>query len=616
MYNMYKISKYDIIDLNSSLKDEGRKVMSFSNAFNIIKDILSNLGVTIKGENEYDGIAVKKVEASNTLDEGRSTNQTHIAITSAQMDIFPYLRAEGYFSPEFNNRDEELKKYFSLRIPVEIYKSNCEYLENTDDGGSIKIPFNGENTMNVFSHIVRARRFDAANQVQLSFISFDHSNFINFRKLIHKGDFIIILKEKHRFSYEFYGVRAADAFLTGVSLLSLNNKFEKLNTNTFVIASQIYEEDENKDIIANKNVLKTGENIIYYGAPGTGKSHNLDEKSKKFDFIERVTFYPEYTHDDFIGCFMPCMSYVKNDATEYIAADGTSAKLPGKPVPYYTYVAGPFTKALVEAFNNHDKNILLIIEELNRANAAGVFGEFFQLLDRKDAGESKYTISVSNEYSEYLSREIATYSKGEKITIPRNFTICATMNSADQGVNPLDSAFKRRWNFIYVPIDFSNAEHKDYEIDYGKVKVTWETFATTINEQLKKKEINEDKHLGQYFITKTEVTDLYKFASKILLYLFDDVLKFNRRGFFKSDYKTFSDLLTGFTNGEKIFEFEFKPVIIGEAGKEANSEVALDSHSENKIFEGQKISYVEQPNNEDIPIVAEGGSNEFQDKVL
>lgn len=401
----------------------------------------------------------------------------------------------------------------------------------------------------------------------------------------------------------------------------VNYFLDLTNINIEVIIKEEANSDEEDTDEEDKTDLIIGSNIIYYGAPGTGKSHSLEEKTKEFNSVERVTFYPEYTHDDFIGCFMPCMSYVKNDTSEYVAADGASITLPGKPVPYYTYVAGPFTNALVDAFNNPDKNVLLIVEELNRANAAAVFGEFFQLLDRcekdnkegRKEGESKYKISVSNEYSEYLSSKIATYSKGEKVTIPSNFTICATMNSADQGVNPLDSAFKRRWNFIYVPIDFSDAEHKDYEIEYGAAKVTWESFATTINKQLKKKDINEDKHLGQYFITKTEIADLYKFASKILLYLFDDVLKFNRRGFFKSDYKTFSDLLEGFINGEKIFEFEFNSAISRGTERETNSEVALDAQN---VTEGSEVNYAEQPENDDMPRVAEDGSNGFQDKVL
>lgn len=581
--------------------------MSFGDAYNIVKKILNNIGVYLQDEQNYDGIAVKKLESSNTLDEGRTTNQTHIAITSSQMDIFPYLRAEGYFSTDFHDRDEDLKKYFSLRIPVQIDKNNYEYLKNSNVDKNININFGDKSKLNVYSHVVRSRRFEAADQVQLSFISFDHDDFINFRKLIHRGDFLIILKEKQKFSYEFYGVRGSDINYNGISLQSLNNKFEKINTNTFVSASEIYLEDENKNDKKHHSDFK-GENIIYYGAPGTGKSHTLEEISRDFDYVERVTFYPEYTHDDFIGSFMPSMTFDKKQLGEYVSLDETEMKLPGKPMPYYTYIPGPFTLALVQALNNPDKSVLLIVEELNRANAAAVFGEFFQLLDRKNNGESKYSISVSNEYSEYLSSQVETYSKGDKVTIPANFTICATMNSADQGVNPLDSAFKRRWNFIYVPIDFSKAKHRDYEIEYVNKKVTWEVFATTINEQLKRREINEDKHLGQYFITETEITNPYKFASKILLYLFDDVLKFNRRGFFKSEYKTFSDLLNAFIGGKEIFEFEFAYVPQGSSVKHDNtdgSEVAMDTEVSGKVSELNEIKYSEQLENEDMTKVAE-----------
>lgn len=587
--------------------------MSYTSVFNIVNQILSKIGVQLDNEQEYDGIAIKKIAASNTLDKGKSGSQTHIAITGAQMDIFPYLRAEGYFNTRYKSKDDELKKYFSLRVPIHISRTNCDYLKTTDTQGCEAISDGSSSTILTYSHVIRSRREGALDQVQISLLERDHPDFLKFRKLIHSDDFMIMMKRKEKFEYEFYGVRAEDSILDDVSLLSMNNTFEKKSTITYVDATEIMSDEAVQKIEKDESLF--GRNIIYYGAPGTGKSHNLDEKSKEFDFLERVTFYPEYTRDDFIGCFMPCMSYVKNDTEEYVALDGTITNLPGKPVPYYTYVPGPFTKALVDAFNNLDKNVLLIIEELNRANAAGVFGDFFQLLDRQDTGESKYAISVSNEYSEFLSSKISNYSKGEKLIIPGNFTICATMNSADQGVNPLDSAFKRRWSFKYVPINFTNVEHKDYEIAYGKGKITWEIFATTINEQLKKKEINEDKYLGQYFITKKEIVDIDMFASKLLLYLFDDVLKFNRRGFFKSNYKTFSDLLTGFINGEKIFEFEFTSQVIKENNSKGD-EAALDYVLGNKVSESQGVNYSEQPKNEDMPRVAEGGSNVYQDKVL
>lgn len=375
----------------------------------------------------------------------------------------------------------------------------------------------------------------------------------------------------------------------------------------FHIGMTIEEVQNTSDSSKNADNI-IGENIIYYGAPGTGKSYTVNEKSKDFDYVERVTFYPEYTHDDFIGCFMPVMNYeIESTPKNYVFADGTPSTIKGKPIPYYSFVDGPFTKALVHALKNPNQNVLLIIEELNRANAAAVFGEIFQLLDRKyegnsEDGESRYEISISNEFSEFLaSQEIPNYKKGDKIKIPCNLSIYATMNSADQGVNPLDSAFKRRWNFIYVPIDFNDVEHKDFEIDYAGAKVPWEVFAATINKQLKGKDINEDKHLGEYFVNKNEITDKYKFASKILLYLFDDVLKFNRRGFFKAEYKTFSDLLDGFNSGKEIFDFKFET-------KNIKQEVAIDSNI--KDNETSTMVYEEQNGYEDSLRVAEESENE------
>ncbi|NFG28697.1 hypothetical protein FDB30_01315 [Clostridium botulinum] len=376
----------------------------------------------------------------------------------------------------------------------------------------------------------------------------------------------------------------------------------------FDIDMTIEEVKDTSDSRKNTGII-IGENTIYYGAPGTGKSYTVNEKSKKFDYVERVTFYPEYTHDDFIGCFMPVMSYEKeNPKKTYVFADNTPSNITGKPVPYYTFVDGPFTKALVYALKNPNENVLLIIEELNRANAAAVFGEIFQLLDRKYEGqaydgESRYEISISNEFSEFLaSQDVPNYKKGDKIKIPCNLSIYATMNSADQGVNPLDSAFKRRWNFIYVPIDFNEVEHKEFEIDYAEEKVTWEIFATTINKQLKSKDINEDKHLGEYFVNKNEITDKYKFASKILLYLFDDVLKFNKRGFFKTEYKTFSDLLEGFNNGKEIFDFKFET-------KNIKQEVVINSTI--KDDETSSMVYEEQNEYEDSSKVAEESEDEI-----
>lgn len=384
---------------------------------------------------------------------------------------------------------------------------------------------------------------------------------------------------------EILDILTYDKYWDGVDKRSYQEYMEIEDNFEINVDEFITENKENDQILLQKNELIPGENRIYYGAPGTGKSHTVEEISaKEFEISYRTTFYPEYTHDDFVGTFMPVMNYEKqNPPKEYLYADGTLSGIIGKPVPYYTFVPGPFAHALVDALNNADKNVLLVIEELNRANAAAVFGEIFQLLDRKyegkeSDGESRYDINIANEFSEYISSKVQSYNIGDKIKIPRNLSIYATMNSADQGVSPLDSAFKRRWNYIYIPIDFKKAIHKEAEINYAGKKVTWENFGQTINDKLVNLNINEDKLLGEYFVNPVEIKDADRFIVKVISYLFDDVLKFNRRGFFKPEYKTFSELKNNFSSKE-IFDFQFEEK--QEEGK--GKIVEYDSYNEETV---------------------------------
>ena len=321
-----------------------------------------------------------------------------------------------------------------------------------------------------------------------------------------------------------------------------------------IVEEDLKDEDEKYESI---DINICGSNILYFGAPGTGKSNKIDEKLKlegiKENFVERVVFYPEYSHDDFIGAYMPCMAYEKNESA-YLSESGQPIEMPGKPVPYYTFVAGPFTRAFIKAKKNSKEKVVLIIEELNRADAASVFGEMFQLLDRCVDGTSVYEISISNEYAQFLEKELhGLFKKDEKLKIPPNLSIWATMNSADQGVRVIDTAFKRRWNFEYMPINFELAKHKNYEIDYAGGKITWKELGEWINNKLLMDiGVNEDKCLGQYFINEEEIKDINRVASKILFYLYDDAAKYNHDVLF-GDNKTLSELITGFIGGDKIF---------------------------------------------------------------
>lgn len=623
--------------------------MEFLESFEIINKVLKNNGINIKDIQEYDGIAVKMLSLSNTLDERESGNQTHIAITGAQMDIFPYLRASGYFDEEYENRDELLKKYFTLRIPIILLRDNYQYLKDSDKEDVEKIDFD-DSELRVFSHVVRSRRKNGGDQLQLSFKDYDDVAFIRFRRLIHKDDYLIILKLKGKLEYEFYGIRNRDSIFDNADLSVLNNKFKKINNSTFIYPDNICSEDSRNlanDIIkAFKAWLREGElkdktisnyisginkicnefkedilelnhvefekfyneikeniefqkinqqsnrtlssallkyrefinlenicfslnkahNRIVFGAPGTGKSYKINKEIKENNLkklSKRVTFHPNYTYSQFVGSYKPVskVSVENNEKKEIVA---------------YEFVAGPFLNVLIEALKDENKGIphVLVIEEINRANPAGVFGDVFQLLDRNSDGKSTYTINMPTEMKKFVNKELGFDSNNyiDELYIPNNMYIWATMNSADQGVYPMDSAFKRRWSFEYIGID-KNEEKlkgKDYEFISLKDKgntyslYEWNTVRKAINKKLKGK-VNEDKLLGPFFLSKTELLRCKEnqeefdeiFKSKVLMYIYEDILKHKKIDFFIEGVQTLSDVMNAYDNG-KVFNFEIE----------------------------------------------------------
>ena len=305
-----------------------------------------------------------------------------------------------------------------------------------------------------------------------------------------------------------------------------------------------------------------GENRILYGAPGTGKSYELDSRYPKH---QRVTFHPEYTYHDFIGAYKPVPIY-KETSTGTLSTSSGDTFDKGEPLIDYRFEPGPFTLSLEQALKNKGEMHTLIIEEINRANAASVFGDTFQLLDRDKNGNSVYKISNLQLLS-YLKSNNVIDKQCDKIGIPHNFSIVATMNSADQGVFIMDSAFKRRWNFEYLPINVESAEHSNEEVFYNHKQVRWADFINFINELLADEGINEDKHIGPYFMKEGEPSDIDLVASKILIYLWDDVVRHKRDRIFKKP-RTFAKLVEEYKSGEPIFkkEFPFKEETTKEMG--------------------------------------------------
>ena len=289
--------------------------------------------------------------------------------------------------------------------------------------------------------------------------------------------------------------------------------------------------------------LKGGENVIFYGAPGTGKSNRVEKKIKeagKRPF--RTVFHPDLQNSDFFGCLKPQM-------------DGKKVR--------YGFSPGPFMKALAEAYKEPAEPVFLVIEELNRAAAAAVFGDLFLLLDRDEDGRGEYDVSFpSPESEQWFEKETGAPYKA--LQLPSNLSIYATMNSADQGVYPIDTAFRRRWRQEYLPLDYKSGPDGDvaYVDATGKThSLAWREFVKLLNGHLTSSqtmEIAEDRLLGQWFVKKNEL-DGNSIPEKVLLYLWDDLLRHEGRDliFDTSRIKTYGSLTIEIADEDRILSDRF-----------------------------------------------------------
>ncbi|MBU9818333.1 AAA family ATPase, partial [Rahnella sp. BCC 1045] len=298
--------------------------------------------------------------------------------------------------------------------------------------------------------------------------------------------------------------------------------------------------------------LKPGINKIYYGAPGTGKSYKVNKDIGNGDVI-RTVFHPDTQYSDFVGSLKPKTNLDSNKNTRIS----------------YEFRAGPFTEAYIKSISDPTKSVYLVIEELNRAPAAAVFGELFQLLDRDADGSSTYKINISDpDMLEYINQRIS--SPVSDLKIPSNMSILATMNSSDQAVMPMDTAFKRRWSFEYVCIDYTHATNGSLPVAVStsngtdEMLVPWSVLSKIINQVLSRLQIPEDRFLGHRFLTESELlnADLAKQAlsGKLFVYLWDDILRHGQREaiFNTEKYNTFGELSAGFMRGESIFSEEME----------------------------------------------------------
>ena len=345
--------------------------------------------------------------------------------------------------------------------------------------------------------------------------------------------------------------------------------------------------------------LTTGCNVLLYGVPGSGKSWTIkNEYCRPGSVTERLVFHPDYTYSDFVGQILP-----------NVTDDGQVS---------YRFTPGPFTSILREAYVHPDTDYILIIEEINRGNAPAIFGEIFQLLDRKtevlDEGDDGFPIGTSEYGITNTNIAEVVYGetrKNEKVRIPSNLSIIGTMNTSDQNVFTLDTAFQRRWDMRLVENDFADVDPKFADAEILDTTVTWKRFCTEINRIVTGNGTgmisSEDKRLGAYFVhpsdlrfnenmgdlkdydllrkkaRKGQLTDdekshidvvreamrqNRKFPEKVIKYLWDDAFKFNREVLFDTaNYQSLEEVIKAFmyANGPerfKVFESSVKDSLV------------------------------------------------------
>lgn len=294
------------------------------------------------------------------------------------------------------------------------------------------------------------------------------------------------------------------------------------------------------------------QNKVIYGTPGCGKSYYVQHTLLPFlgvesDNVIRTTFYQDYTNTEFVGQILP-----------KVQADKSVT---------YEFNPGPFSLALKKAIEHPDKAVALVIEELNRGNAPSIFGDIFQLLDRDKEGKSQYQITNVN-IQDYLNKcFIGESFYFDSIRIPGNLYIIATMNTSDQNVFTLDTAFKRRWLFEKIRNVFSLAhEYKDYYVT-GLDNITWEQLVNAINDFIVTRGddlSSEDKQIGVYFIDRESLCEKAdecgneekkkKFAYKLFEYLWDDVAKFTRDQWFPAEIKSLDQLIDAYMIGTQVLK--------------------------------------------------------------
>lgn len=511
---------------------------------------------------------IEKMFISSEVDEQSQTVRQKFRLYPVML-LYKILLEIGRATGEYKVAIDEYRYLIATTKKFEDFLETLILIKVFRDDTSV------QNTFDVFREKFDNRLIQALKQLPALDITCE--------SIILKEDKITEVAKKVFLFEESPNIFATDNYLSFLgstkSLFDLEKEQDKDEING--------ETETNIDSNINeKSRLTTGYNVLLYGVPGSGKSWTIEhEYCKSESKVERLVFHPDYTYSDFIGQILP-----------NVAEDGQVS---------YKFTPGPFTNILRDAYLNPADEYILIIEEINRGNAPAIFGEVFQLLDRKveieenddgyPTGSSEYGITNPN------IAKIVYGDSTHKVRIPSNLSIIGTMNTSDQNVFTLDTAFQRRWDMRLIENDFSNVDPKLADAEILDTTVSWREFCTAVNEIVvgnsARMTSSEDKRLGAYFVhlrdlkfnpdmgdlkegrydqlrkkeseeslTSSETVELTtirdalkqnrKFPEKVIKYLWDDAFKFNREFIFEiTEYQSLEQVIRAFMYSKGIERF-------------------------------------------------------------